>query len=312
MAEIETFVIIDLETTGLPHLEYNRTKITEMCLLAASRKDIRNTAFDELPPMCKLSFILNPEKSITTDSALLTGITDDLVKNSSTFKEKFNTLNAFLQDLKKPVCLVAHNGYNFDYRILLAECIDADVYLPDDLLCIDSLGVFRKLPRDSMTQPEKPISSVIQLEKSIDSVDECKSMNSDRSMNSTMLSDIMTDDEDDWPELNVTREELKEIDELCSSFIDLSQSEIKLKPKKYKKSTKASALSDEKKRLSFKLTDIYTRYFGGTDDRTAHRAEDDCLMLLQCMVAEQKAFLKFSDNNCKLLIDCKPLERKRM
>lgn len=297
MAKIETFVIIDLETTGLPHKEYNRTKITEMCLLAASRKDIRNTAFGELPPICKLSFMLNPEKTITPDSVKITGITNDRIKYSPIFKEKFQTVNSFLQDLKKPVCLVAHNGNIFDYRILLAECVDAKVSLQNDLLCVDSLAIFRKISKAKNN-------------KSSDSVD--KPMNADKIMNNTLLSDIMTDDEDEWPELNVTPENFKEIDELCSSFHNLSPSQP---PKQKRNKSLTKVESGGKLRESFKLTEIYTRYFGGTDGKNAHRAEDDCLMLLQCMVAAQSNeksddFLKLSDENCKLLLDCKPLERK--
>ncbi|KOB64914.1 putative three prime repair exonuclease 1 [Operophtera brumata] len=298
MEQIKTFLIIDLETTGLPHKEYNRTKITEMCLLAASRKDIRNAAFGELPPICKLSFMLNPEKTITPDSARITGITNEHVKYAPTFKEKFHTVNSFIKDLKKPVCFVAHNGNTFDYRILLAECADAKVMLPDDLLCVDSLAIFRKISKAKNN-------------KSSDSVD--KPMNTDKSMNSTFLSDIMTDDEDAWPEMNVTPENFQEIDELCSSFYNLSPSQNMPRKKVNKSITKVK--SSGKLRESFKLTEIYTRYFGGTEGKTAHRAEDDCLMLLQCMVAAQSKetsddFLLLCDQNCKLLLDCKPLERK--
>lgn len=291
MVRIETFVIIDLETTGLPHQEYNRTKITEICLLAATRKDIKKTTAGKLPPMSKLSFLLNPEKSITPASARVTGITNSRVKNCPTFKEKFDTINAFLEDLKKPICLVAHNGYTFDYRILLAECADARVSLPHDLLCVDSLSIFRKITK--MSPPEK----------SSDSFDKRASMNSERSMNSTLLSDIMTDDEDEWPELNVTPEEFQEIDELCASFSSLSAT------KPPKKLNKSQAKVSGKTRLSMKLSDIFKRYFGEDNGMTAHRAEDDCLMLLQCMVAAQIDFLKLSDSNCKLLSDCEPIQR---
>lgn len=291
--KIATFVIIDLETTGLPHLENNRTKITEICLLAAFRKDIRNTVKGKVPPIAKLTFNLNPERKISSTAEKITGIKSEQVKYAQTFKEKIKTINSFLEDLRKPVCLVAHNGNTFDYRILLAECADINLFLPDDLLCVDSLPIFRKILK------AKKSDDVI--DKGVISNPRATTTKINKSMNSTKStndSEIMTDDEDEWPDLNATPEELQEIDELCSSFDKMTATQ--------KKTLKQP-------RESFKLTEIYKRCFGKVDFN-AHQAEDDCLMLLKCMVFAQDQsdldFLKIADTECKLLKDCKAIERK--
>ncbi|CAB3247099.1 unnamed protein product [Arctia plantaginis] len=62
-----------------------------------------------------------------------------------------------------------------------------------------------------------------------------------------------------------------------------------------------------KVKLSFKLTDLYKRLLH-KKVAIAHRAEDDCMMLLECVVAE-KEFLIWTDKHCKSIHDIKPLVR---
>lgn len=53
---------------------------------------------------------------------------------------------------QKPICFVAHNGLRFDYPILRAEIHKAGGSLPDDILCIDTLEMFRHFHKKEMEE----------------------------------------------------------------------------------------------------------------------------------------------------------------
>lgn len=298
MVGCSTFVFFDLETTGLPHQERNRTKIIELSFVAVTRSDIKRNNGTSVPPISKLSFVLNPEKTIS--SAEITGLTNDIVKYSPTFKEKFNTIKSFLEDLIKPVCLVAHNGNAFDYKILLAECADADVRLPEDLLCGDSLPYFRKIFKKTILEQKSPRPTDRPPQPQPTEI---------------IAENEITDDEDEWPELNVTSEELQDIDDLCSSISDMSceslDNNVPIKKTKVNK-VKTKQIKVPK---NYKLTEIY-RTLLGREPQNAHRAEGDCIMLLQCvgvcrnLFESSDDFLSWMDDNCKRLNEIQPLIRK--
>ena len=54
-------------------------------------------------------------------------------------------LRLFLSRLDSPVCLVAHNGFEYDYPLLAAELTRVGRTLPDTVLCTDSLLALRDL-----------------------------------------------------------------------------------------------------------------------------------------------------------------------
>lgn len=54
-------------------------------------------------------------------------------------------LNIFLKHLPRPVCLVAHNGNQFDFPVLNHTVQALNGSLPTDLLCADSLKLFQDL-----------------------------------------------------------------------------------------------------------------------------------------------------------------------
>lgn len=68
---IKTFAFFDLETTGL---EIGK-KITELCFVACSRKDILSTKKNEMPRVLnKLSLCVNPFRMIHPESTKITGL----------------------------------------------------------------------------------------------------------------------------------------------------------------------------------------------------------------------------------------------
>ncbi|KHJ89682.1 hypothetical protein OESDEN_10485, partial [Oesophagostomum dentatum] len=67
---------------------------------------------------------------------------EDLVLKQ-TFAQEWPGVRAFLDSCPKPACLVAHNGVNFDYRVLygeLSRCgfIEKDMGIPDEVVFVDS------------------------------------------------------------------------------------------------------------------------------------------------------------------------------
>ncbi|CAK1543346.1 unnamed protein product [Leptosia nina] len=199
MAKIETYVFFDIETTGLPQLELCRTKITELSFVAVSREDLVTS--ETLPLMNKLSLLFNPERKIQPKVTAITGLSITTLKNQPIFKNRIQIINSFLTSLPKPVCLIAHNGNRFDFKILQAEYCDVGEHLPNDLLCLDSLTGFRKIIKDTnITYKDLNYTSV------------CNKQ--DRQTSSQEDDELLTDDEDKWPPLNTSAEEWLEIDKL--------------------------------------------------------------------------------------------------
>lgn len=160
---LKSFVFCDLETTGLPSMEYNRTKITEMCFTVVEADHLNLGIFPRVQN--KLNICLNPKRLISPVASDLTGfrllyylneyldqnvyflgLHNDLLEHQPEFDLNMATL--ILQYLgmhRPPICLVAHNGNRFDYPILRTQFEKVGLNLSKDILCIDSLEAFRAL-----------------------------------------------------------------------------------------------------------------------------------------------------------------------
>ncbi|CAH0718012.1 unnamed protein product, partial [Brenthis ino] len=261
---IQTFIFFDLETTGLPGQEKNQTKITELTFLAVLRRDIERVNNCTLPPISKLSFLFNPRRNIQWEVVKITGLSNDFLCNQPIFKDKIKCINEFLE-LPKPVCLVAHNGDRFDFKILNTEYADVEASLPDDLLCIDSMKAFREILKNCQSLSPNAITPHNHTQETLD-----------------------------WPELDITPEEWTEIDQLSESFTKLTSTpkKIELKPLK-----------------SYALSYLYN-FFVKKEPKECHRAEADCFMLLECVLAIKQEFLHWADKNYKYIKEIKPLSRK--
>lgn len=295
MPTIATFVFFDIETTGLPFQEKNQTKITDFSFVVASRKILEATSYGQTPLVSKFTVVLNPERPIHPTVRTLTGLSNELLQHAPVFRRIVRSLVMFLKDLTRPVCLVAHNGNSFDFKILLAECNDAGISLPADLLCVDSLVGFRALLKDSnLTYMDFQDIQKLNLES--------------RKTGETVIDeDIFTDDEDEWSDLDLTNDELDEIDDICTSLSDFE--EPVCKPINTERSKAIRNVFNKKSATNdFKLTSLYKRLLN-KEDMNAHRAEVDCLILAECVVAMKQDFLPWADNKCKPLTEVKPLIR---
>lgn len=121
--KIKTLAFFDLESTGLPVLEFHKTKITELCLVACSVAHIQSAVSKIIPRVLhKLSFCLNPYRMINPISTNITGLDNFALENELSLNENtVKLLVHFLQQLQQPVCLVAHNGNHFDFPLLHKE-----------------------------------------------------------------------------------------------------------------------------------------------------------------------------------------------
>lgn len=74
---------------------------------------------------------------------------DLMYKN--TFKEEWPLVHMFLQKQKKPACIIAHNGVNFDFRVLYWELKRNELLetypIPEDIYFLDSLLAFQDIEK---------------------------------------------------------------------------------------------------------------------------------------------------------------------
>lgn len=86
----------------------------------------------------------------------LLGLSNELLEHQASFTIKtVDLINGFLSQHQSPICLVAHNGNNFDYPILKAEINKTKAVL-SDVVCVDSLITFQQLHiKNNLNAPER-------------------------------------------------------------------------------------------------------------------------------------------------------------
>ncbi|XP_076800659.1 uncharacterized protein LOC143445442 [Clavelina lepadiformis] len=143
-SKTETFVFFDLETTDLL-----KRKVTEICMIAVNREALESA--EEIPRVYdKLSLIVDPIINISEGACRISGLTNHLISRSA--KEAFNpdttfTIMNFLQRQAPPICLLAHNGVEFDFPILRDHLTSFDIKFPffNELYCSDTVIGMRSL-----------------------------------------------------------------------------------------------------------------------------------------------------------------------
>lgn len=149
----ETFVFLDLEATGLPNMD---PEIAEISLFAVHRSSLENPERDDsgslvLPRVLdKLTLCMCPERPFTAKASEITGLSSEGLMNCR--KAAFNdavvrTLQGFLSRQEGPICLVAHNGFDYDFPLLCTELQRLGARLPQDTVCLDTLPALRALDR---------------------------------------------------------------------------------------------------------------------------------------------------------------------
>ncbi|XP_065094123.1 three-prime repair exonuclease 1 [Ochlerotatus camptorhynchus] len=318
MAQLESFVFFDLETTGLPGLQM--PKITEISLIACSKKHLLNTKRGELPRILnKQTFCLNPQRVIHPKASETTGLYNDMLENESRFDENTAKLIAlFLQRLQSPTCLVAHNGNRFDFVILKKELEALKAQLPDNTYCIDSLPLFQALEqereRKAKAVQENADNELADLElTAITAMEELEG-------SSSTLSQMQKLNET-TPQRSKITENYKKV---LRSYLDVtpstqSQSSETTRQRKSPSRSKRQLFTTEgessnsasppstpvpttqlspglsvKKR--FRLCDVHERLLG-VPPKISHYAECDVEALLKCAIAEGSAFVAYAEEH---------------
>ncbi|XP_014784354.1 three-prime repair exonuclease 1 [Octopus bimaculoides] len=280
--KINTFVFFDLETTGLNEIG-NRPKITELAMIAVSRNELSYTRPRVLN---NLRLCFYPNKLITPAASKLTRLFNDALQDQSIFDiNATQLLDCFLTRLKKPVCLVAHGGNDFDFGLLQAELRYVQATLMLDLLCVDTLKAVKDLDTikpSIMTTPTKnskmiPITprkepkrnyndpSQTPNNSQIQGVDKAKTWLWKGMGNSVFLTPKSSPEKVDNSDKYNSDESFDDNEPLC-----------------------------KKGKISYKLGDIYRREIG-SEPINAHSAESDSMMLMTIIIKRKDEFLPWMD-----------------
>ncbi|KAL5011422.1 hypothetical protein ScPMuIL_009973 [Solemya velum] len=160
--EVASFVFLDLETTGLLGAG-ERPRVTELCMVSVRREDMLTGQCPRVSN--KLQICLNPVKMISPSSSLITGLFNDSLEYQGKFDVAvMDMVNAFLKRLPQPVSLLAHNGNNFDFRLLVAEANKLNRTFIEGLLCADTLEAFRMLDEEEQQTATSKHGAITQRE----------------------------------------------------------------------------------------------------------------------------------------------------
>ncbi|XP_041448329.1 three-prime repair exonuclease 1 [Drosophila obscura] len=159
--KISTFAVLDLETTNLPSYNYNRVGITEMCIYAFEAALLKEKGKEKgyegnkvhvpslpLPPrvLHKLNVLFQPSMMVHPDAERTTGLNNYILERESKLDENSGQMILnFLKHLPSPVCLVAHNGWDFDFPIVRKAFANLNLEFSPALTCVDSLRAFLEI-----------------------------------------------------------------------------------------------------------------------------------------------------------------------
>lgn len=358
MTNIKSFVFLDIEATGLPceylhnrlfmicksnydfsGYEFNKTRITEISLVACSSSHLQSS-INGLPRVLhKLTLCMYPSKRISSEAEEMTGLTNELLEQENKFTNNTaETIFSFLKNLQQPCCLVAHNGLRFDFPILKKELVNVGQQIPDAIFVVDSLEVFRDLEliENSNSLGTSFVPIMIESNSQYNEPTELRSSNNVTDIRENMINNEMVDEEldlfikselqslDENKLIEYNTRELHEttpkkhfgnsIDGVSSSFASRAQNfGVKNENKLFKKFSNENHGTRSRIRRdlfgakqSFKLCDIYERFFNKLP-RQSHYAEEDVLSLLKCAALKGKSFIENAEKHAILFKNIKAL-----
>ncbi|XP_028166870.1 uncharacterized protein LOC114357456 [Ostrinia furnacalis] len=301
--QVATYVFIDLETTGLPKEENNRTKITEISMVAVKRDHLLDTRPGAAPRVQhKLTLCLNPGRMIHPDCTKVTGLCNDLLEYEPDFNiNVFNMINTFLNVLSKPVCLIAQNGAGFDFPILKCQVEKLKVAFSEDLLCADCYHGFFDIMEAKKSIFNTEISKEnAQTEENGQKLENSHIIeNGQHTENVHTIKNSHTIENEDKNELYTLKNTLHM--KLKNESTPQTKHSGNVTPretnKKISKARRRFPWSEGSKlKDSYKLKDIYERLLN-RPPLEAHRAENDCILALECSVALGQEFVQWVDKN---------------
>uniref|UniRef100_A0A6B2EKL9 Putative three prime repair exonuclease 1 n=1 Tax=Phlebotomus kandelakii TaxID=1109342 RepID=A0A6B2EKL9_9DIPT len=314
--EIKSFIFFDTEGTGLPQFN-GPAKIVEISLVACSVDHFVASSSGETPQiprvLHKLSLCVNPFKRICEESSRITGLDNYKVEFESKLGvRELEMIKSFVERLQQPVCLVAHNGNGYDFPLLRKEFIKHNVAVPEGLLCVDSLVVFRKIDqaRDRERQEDEEVARFIENE-----LREIERLEREEELLTQNLGECSgvkqeTKNENDYEILELL--ECKSIHQkrnettpkrsaTSSSPPRLGRRRGQSSPEETPQKARDEQTPKSRKQLfpeksekrRYRLCDIHQRFFGVLPKDT-HQAESDCFALMKCALKEARDFLSMA------------------
>ena len=125
----------DLETTGT---DISKDRIVEIAILKLHPNGTQENK----------EWRTNPEQSIPQEASAVHGITDEMVANEPTFKERSNEIYSFL----KGCDLAGYNSDRFDIPLLVEELLRAEVNFDfKNIKTVDVQTIFHKMEQRTLT-----------------------------------------------------------------------------------------------------------------------------------------------------------------
>lgn len=222
-------------------------------------------------------------------------------------------INCFINQLKKPVCLVAHNGNKFDFPILarhlkklvsgispgaiptdilfkfngnnVNECVfyvifgSKDRSVDGDLLCVDSLEIFKNCAANETSRSaidEFLTTDLVAIQN-----------RNEKTPSKSHAFAVISRDPGERPKSAKCL--------FASPSTSTGNGNAVVMP---------TPSSQPTKRISYKLTEIYKR-FHGSEPTIAHNAEADTIHLLSCAIAIKNEFVELADSSARKFVDVK-------
>ncbi|XP_030377036.1 three prime repair exonuclease 2 [Scaptodrosophila lebanonensis] len=328
--KIATFAVLDLETTNLPAYNNNRVGITELCIYAFDADLLKDNTQDNdasqpraLPTsprvMHKLNLLFQPSMMVHPEAEKATGLSNYLLERESKLNENSaHTILGFLKHLPAPVCLVAHNGWYFDFPIVKQAFAKLNLELPSGITCVDSLRAFLEID-DKRKSPEPKLGSTTPetAELAPTEVESQKSIKQE--------SEASPKKEINWQAINETTPQrakpppaeaaLKRKEMADPSDYDRTSPPVKQNPKDFNSrrqlftNLNCSKTKRFPPRLLYRLGNLYERELK-TEPVNAHRAEADVDMLTQLMQHYGADFLAFAEEQAIPFTEVVPLGGK--
>jgi len=326
MLQIRTLVYFDLEATGLR--SSGKPRISELSLVAVKVEDVLelqttitehlarvgSSGVESLEPrvLNKLTICVYPMATIMPVVSNITGLDNYNLTDQARFdKNTVDMINSFLLRLPTPVCLVAHNGDNFDFPLLKAELEKVNGSLGTDILCADSYNGFKHIFK---TRQEKIDCEKQAVEEKIVDIEL-------KAVSELLAAGEFEAEMDTPPETQVTP--MKRSGEELVNYYKISKIENESTPSKYKvldepsklKQVQISSMLKSRKKLKFDHNSIPPSYsllnlhkhLLGEPPSQSHGAEADCMALLKTTAMMGRDWVNWVENNCYVFMDCEKM-----